>query len=53
MSCCLPLLCVFASFCFRAFRCAVKLLVEFENVVPSFSLNSVNSLISFFLSSLT
>ena len=73
------LLDVFASFCSRAFNCAVKLLVyaplsffletlrdmsfppstalimfhKFRYVVPSCSLNSTVSLISFFISSLT
>jgi hypothetical protein len=77
ISCCL--LGVFASFCSRASRCVVKLLVcalssfflaalramsfplsnvfivshKFGYVVPSFSLNSKKSLISFFISSLT
>jgi len=77
--CLLLLLGVFASFCSRAFRCAVKLLIytlscfflqalravsfplstafivshNFGYVVPSFSLNSKKSLISFFIFSLT
>ena len=79
ISCLLLLLGVLASFCSKAFRCAVKLLVyalssfflealramsfplstafivshKFGYVVPSFSLNSKKSLISFFISSLT
>jgi hypothetical protein len=78
ISCCLFLLIVFSSFCSRAFRCAVKLLVyalssfflealramtfplrtafvlyhKFGYIVASFSLNSKQSLISFFISSL-
>jgi len=78
ISCLLLLQGVFASFCSRAFRCAVKLLIYDLScfflqvlrtmsfplstalivshtcgyVVPSFSLNSKKSLISFFISSL-
>ena len=76
ISCLLLLLGELASFCSRAFRCVIKLLVyalyifllealramsfppstdfivsqRFGYVVPSFSLNSKKSLISFFIS---
>ena len=79
ISCCLLFLGELASFCSRAFRCVVQLLVcaissfflealramnvplrnvfivshKFGYVVASFSLNSKNSLISFFIPSLT
>ena len=79
ISCCLLLLGECASFCSRAFRCVVKLLVyalssfvleelrdlsfplrkasfvshKFGYVVASFSLNSKQSLISFFIPSLS
>ena len=79
ISCHLLLLGEFASFCSRAFRCVVKLLVcalssfflealramsfplrnafivshKFGYVVASFSLSSKESLISFFIPSLT